>query len=160
MKNNTTTQNTIDIINKLKENNQTITFAESCTGGRIAAEFTTISGASAVLMGSVVSYANEIKSKWLGVNKQTLIDHGAVSKETVEEMLNGILKMASADYAIAVSGIAGPTGGSKEKPVGTVYIGIRNTQYSIVELHNFKGDREAVQEQAKNVAIALLKNNL
>ncbi|HFU76793.1 MAG TPA: CinA family protein, partial [Arcobacter sp.] len=123
---NSTKQNTIDIITHLKENKQTISFAESCTGGKIVAEFTAISGVSSVLMGSVISYANEIKSEWLGVKEQTLIDHGAVSKECVEEMLTGILKMASADYAIAVSGIAGPTGGTNEKPVGTVYIGIKN----------------------------------
>ena len=155
-----TTQNTIEIINILKERNQTITFAESCTGGRIAAEFTAISGASSVLMGSVISYANEIKSEWLGVKEQTLINFGAVSKQTVEEMLTGILKMASADYAIAVSGIAGPSGGTDEKPVGTVYIGIKNKDNIIVQVHRFKGNREAVQEQATNTAIALLKNNL
>jgi len=160
MKNDITKQNTIEIINKLKANNQTITFAESCTGGRIAAEFTAISGVSSVLMGSVVSYANEIKSQWLGVKEQTLIEHGAVSSQCVEEMLTGILKMASADYAIAVSGIAGPTGGTDEKPVGTVYIGIKNSQHSIVKLYNFHGDRKRIQREAKKAAIALLKNNL
>ncbi len=156
----TTKQNTIEIINTLKERKETVTFAESCTGGRIAVAFTAISGASAVLMGSCVTYANEIKSQWLGVKEQTLIDHGAVSKECVEEMLSGILKMASADHAIAVSGIAGPSGGTAEKPVGTVYIGIKNSKTTIVKLHLFSGDREAVQEQAKETAIALLKNNL
>jgi len=160
MKNTTTKQNTIEIINKLKENNQTVTFAESCTGGRIAAEFTAISGASSVLMGSAVTYANEIKSAWLGVKEQTLINYGAVSSQCVEEMLTGILKMASADHAIAVSGIAGPTGGTEEKPVGTVYIGIKNRTESIVQLHLFKGNREEVQNQATETAIALLKNNL
>jgi len=160
MKNTTTKQNTIEIINILKNNNQTVTFAESCTGGRIATEFTAISGASSVLMGSAVTYANEIKSAWLGVKEQTLIDHGAVSSQCVEEMLTGILKMASADHAIAVSGIAGPTGGTEEKPVGTVYIGIRDKDKSIVQLHLFKGDREEVQMQATETAIALLKNNL
>jgi len=157
---NSTKQNTIDIINHLKENKQTISFAESCTGGQIVAEFTAISGVSSVLMGSVISYANEIKSEWLGVKEQTLIDHGAVSKECVEEMLTGILAMASADYAIAVSGIAGPTGGTDEKPVGTVYIGISNKQNSIVKRHNFLGTREAIQRQATEAAITLLKNNL
>ena len=157
---NTTKQNTIEIINTLKEKNQTITFAESCTGGRIASAFTAISGASSVLNGSVVSYDNEIKSQWLGVKEQTLIEHGAVSKECVEEMLKGVLKMANADCAIAVSGIAGPTGGTDEKPVGTVYLGIQTTEKTIIELHLFKGDRELVQEQAKDTAIALLKNNL
>jgi len=148
------------IINKLKQSNKTITFAESCTGGRIAAEFTAISGASSVLNGSVISYANEIKSKWLGVKKETLTQYGAVSKETVEEMLTGVLNMASADYAIAVSGIAGPTGGTDEKPVGTVYIGIKNSNTSIVQLHHFKGDRESIQKQATKHAITLLENNL
>ena len=159
MKNNTK-QNTIKIINTLKNRNQTITFAESCTGGRVASAFTAISGASAVLNGSVVSYANEIKSAWLEVKEKTLIEYGAVSKECVEEMLNGVIKMASADYAIAVSGIAGPTGGSTNKPVGTVFIGIQTKEKVIVEHHLFKGDRESIQEQAKDTAIALLKNNL
>jgi len=148
------------IINKLRKANKTITFAESCTGGRIAAEFTAVSGASSVLDGSVVSYANKIKSQWLGVKEETLVKYGAVSKETVEEMLTGVLKMASADYAIAVSGIAGPTGGTDEKPVGTVYIGIKNANDTIVELHHFSGDRESIQKQATKRAIALLENNL
>jgi len=154
------TNNTIEIINTLKEKNQTITFAESCTGGRIASEFTAISGASSVLMGSAVTYANEIKTAWLGVKEQTLIKHGAVSQECVEEMLSGILKMASADYAIAVSGIAGPTGGTKEKPVGTVYIGIETPKNKIVQRYLFQDDRDAIQKQATDTAIALLKNNL
>ena len=157
MKKNTTKQNTIEIINTLKEKNQTITFAESCTGGRIASAFTAISGASSVLNGSVVSYANEIKSQWLKVKEQTLIENGAVSKECVEEMLKGVLKMANADCAIAVSGIAGPTGGTDEKPVGTVYLGVSYKDKTLIEHHLFEGDREAVQEQAKDTAIALLK---
>ena len=160
MKKNNTKQNTIEIINTLKEKNQTITFAESCTGGRVASAFTAISGASAVLNGSVVSYANEIKSEWLGVKEETLIKYGAVSQKCVEEMLEGIIQMASADYAIAVSGIAGPTGGTDEKPVGTVYLGVMNKDKIIVEHHIFKGNREAVQEQAKDASISLLKNFL
>ncbi len=153
-------QNIIEIIKTLKQRNQTVTFAESCTGGRIASEFTAISGASAVLMGSCITYANEIKSAWLGVKEQTLIEYGAVSKECVEEMLSGILKMASADHAIAVSGIAGPTGGTEEKPVGTVYIGVKTKAKSIIEHHLFEGNREEIQKQATKRAIELLKNNL
>ena len=160
MKNNTTKQNTIKIINTLKQRNETITFAESCTGGKVVAEFIKIAGTSSIINGSVVSYSNEIKSKWLGVKEQTLIEYGAVSKECVEEMLTGILKMASANHAIAVSGIAGPSGGTEEKPVGTVYIGIKNRDKSIIEHHLFKGEREEVQEQAKERAILLLKNNI
>ena len=160
MKKNTTKQNTIEIINTLKERNQTISFAESCTGGRIASEFTAISGVSAVLNGSCVTYSNEIKSKWLGVSEETLIKYGAVSKECVEEMLKGIAKLANADYTIAVSGIAGPTGGTPEKPVGTVYLGILNKNSIIIEHHLFKGDRASIQIQATDTAIALLKKNI
>jgi len=160
MKNNTTKPNTIEIINTLKERNETITFAESCTGGRIVAAFTAISGASAVLNGSCVTYSNEIKSQWLGVNEQTLINHGAVSSQCVKEMLTGITEMANADHSIAVSGIAGPTGGTNEKPVGTVYLGVKIKGNICVEHHLFSGDREAVQEQATETAIALFKNKL
>ncbi len=160
MKKSETKRNTTEIIQKLKENQATISFAESCTGGRIASAFTAISGASSVLNGSVVSYANEIKSSWLGVKEQTLIEHGAVSEQCVAEMLSGILQMASADYAIAVSGIAGPTGGTAEKPVGTVYIGIASKNKKLIEKHLFEGEREAVQEQATATSIALLKKFL
>jgi nicotinamide-nucleotide amidase len=160
MKNRDTTQNTIEIIDILKSKNQTITFAESCTGGRIVAEFTAISGASAVLNGSVVSYANEIKSAWLGVKEHTLIEHGAVSQACVAEMLSGVLKMASADHAIAVSGIAGPTGGTPQKPVGTVYIGISSNNKTIIKKYHFQGDRNSIQQEATSEAIALLKKNL
>jgi nicotinamide-nucleotide amidase len=160
MKKSITKQNTIDIINILKERNETITFAESCTGGRIASSFTAISGASSVLNGSCVTYSNEIKSKWLGVKEEILIDHGAVSEECVEGMLTGIIKFANADYAIAVSGIAGPLGGTVEKPVGTVYIGILNQTNIIIEKHLFKGDRDSIQTQATDTAITLFKKKL
>lgn len=152
--------NTIEIIKTLKERNETISFAESCTGGRIASEFTAISGASSVFNGSVVSYSNNIKNKWLEVKEETLVSYGAVSKECVKEMLNGVLKMANSDCAIAVSGIAGPTGGTEEKPVGTVYLGIKTKEKIVIELHLFKGNRESIQEEAKDTVIELLKKSL
>jgi len=160
MKNSETKQNTIDIIKILKAKNQFITFAESCTGGRIASAFTAISGASSVLNGSAVTYSNEIKSQWLGVKENTLINHGAVSSECVKEMLEGICKMAKADYAIAVSGIAGPTGGTIQKPIGTVYIGIKTPKDIIINRYLFKGDREEVQNQATSKSIEILKKNI
>ncbi|HHH51989.1 MAG TPA: CinA family protein [Campylobacterales bacterium] len=160
MKNNQTKQNTIDIIETLKEKKQSITFAESCTGGRIASAFTAISGASSVLNGSAVTYSNKIKSQWLGVREETLINYGAVSSQCVSEMLEGICKMANANYAIAVSGIAGPTGGSVEKSVGTVYIGIKTPKDIIVNQYLFKGDREEVQNQATSKSIEILKKNI
>ncbi len=125
-----------------------ITFAESCTGGLIASHLTKISGSSNCFDGSVVSYANRIKHEWLGVSNTTLEKYGAVSEQTVKEMLLGAIDISKADFAIAVSGIAGPTGGTPNKPVGTVYIGVADRKSLKVELHHFKGDRNYVQYQA------------
>lgn len=106
----------------LQKKNKTIATAESCTGGAIAALITSIPGSSAYFEGSVVSYSNKIKSNLLGVSESTLKNFGAVSKETVEEMLKGLLQRMGTDYGIAVSGIMGPDGGTSDKSVGTVWI--------------------------------------
>ncbi|CAA6801519.1 MAG: Unknown protein [uncultured Sulfurovum sp.] len=151
------------IIEKLSAKKQTISFAESCTGGRLAASFTSISGASTVFHGSVVSYSNDIKKAWLGVTQETLEKHGAVSSQCVKEMLEGISTMTDtlkSDYAIAISGIAGPNGGTKEKPVGTVYIGLNTPTNQTIYKCLFKGDREQVQEQSTLLAIEKLKEVL
>ena len=154
MKNlNETIERLIKIISK---KNQTVSFAESCTGGRIASAFTAISGSSAILHGSCITYSNEIKEQWLGVPKQILIEHGAVSKECVQHMLTGMQKMAKSDYTLAVSGIAGPTGGTPTKPVGTVYIGLLTPENkSIIHHCLFHGERHEVQDQATRFAIDL-----
>ena len=104
----------------LKQKNSTIATAESCTGGRLAAALNAQSGSSEYYMGSVVAYANEVKEQVLGVEHDTLIDYGAVSEQTVREMAEGVRHLMHTDYAIATSGIAGPTGGTEDKPVGTV----------------------------------------
>lgn len=148
------------IILRLTDQQQTISFAESCTGGRIAAAFTAISGASNVLNGSCVTYSNEIKHKWLGVENDILEAFGAVSQECVSQMLDGIRKMAQSDYAIAVSGIAGPTGGTEVKPVGTVYIGLLTPTNKEVVHCRFKGSREEIQEQSTSFAIGKLAQSL
>ena len=114
----------IQLQNLLKEKNETITCAESCTGGLISSMITEISGSSSIFRGSVVTYCNEVKEQELGVKKETMIKYGAVSTQTVDEMLKGVIKKFDADYSMAVSGVAGPTGGTKDKPVGTVVIGI------------------------------------
>ena len=149
-----------NIIRELEKREETITFAESCTGGRIAAAFTAIPGASNVLNGSCVTYSNEIKHLWLGVEDEVLANYGAVSRECVSQMLDGIAKMANADYAIAVSGIAGPTGGTKFKPVGTVYIGILTPREKETYHCIFKGNRESVQEQSVQYAVKKLAAKL
>jgi len=146
-------KNVEKIIEKLASQNQTISFAESCTGGRIAAAFTSVSGASAVLDGSVVTYSNAIKHTWLGVDNEVLEKFGAVSSQCVVQMLEGIKNLSGADYLLAVSGIAGPTGGTEEKPVGTVYIGLQTPFSQEVFQCFFHGEREHVQEQSTAFAI-------
>ena len=143
----------IRLQNILKQNNETITCAESCTGGLIASMITEISGSSSIFKGSVVTYCNEIKEQELNVKKETMIKYGAVSTQVVEQMLQGVLKKFNSTYAIAVSGIAGPNGGTKDKPVGTVVIGVmKNTGIKNIEIYNFKGDRKEVQIQAAKMA--------
>jgi len=154
MKNNT--QTIEKIVSKLKEEKKTISFAESCTGGRVASAFTSISGVSSVFNGSCVTYSNEIKEQWLGVEAEILEKYGAVSKECVNQMLQGIIKFAQSDYAIAISGIAGSGGGTKEKPVGTVYIGVKTPLKQEIFHCFFKGDRVSIQDQSTHFAIEKL----
>jgi len=144
------------IIEKLSNENKTISFAESCSGGRIASAFTAIGGVSSILNGSCVTYSNEIKEQWLGVEKKVLKQYGAVSSQCVTQMLKGIQVLAKSDYALAVSGIAGPSGGTDLKPVGTVYIGIKTPLIQEVFHCFFHGDREKIQEQSTDFAIKKL----
>ena len=146
-------ETTSKIIETLSQRGELITCAESCTGGRVAAAITAVSGASAVFHGSVVTYANEIKHLWLGVSQEVLDTYGAVSRQCVEQMLTGVINLAGAHYAIAVSGIAGPTGGTPEKPVGTVYIGIQTPFSQEVFQCFFHGNREQIQDQSVAFAI-------
>ena len=149
----------------LRANNQTITTAESCTGGLVASMITKISGSSDIFNGSIVTYSNKIKNQELHVQNETLEKFGAVSIEVVDEMLNGVLKKFDANFAVAISGIAGPNGGTRNKPVGTVIIGISDeNSHKIVNIYNFKGLREDIQIQAAKVALKeiykFIKNSL
>lgn len=121
---------------------KTVGTAESCTGGYIAHNITAIPGSSAYFKGSVVTYANEMKTKLLGVKEETLAAHGAVSEATVREMVVGALQLLETDYAIAVSGIMGPDGGSPEKPVGTVWIAVGSAEKIVTVKHRLLYDRE------------------
>lgn len=123
--------------------------AESCTGGGIAAAITAIAGSSSWFEYGIVSYANSAKEKLLQVNSQTLLVHGAVSQAVVEQMVVGALALSNADIAVAVSGVAGPSGGTAEKPVGTVWFawGLASGEIHS-ECFHFAGDRAAVQSQA------------
>ena len=140
------------LIEKLKEKNLKISLAESCTGGMIAEKLVSVSGASEVFEEGLVTYSNEAKMKRLGVTQETLEKYGAVSEETVEEMLKGL----ETEVGIAVSGIAGPHGGTPQKPVGTVVIGIKYNKRYIIKKHLFKGDREKIRLRACYEAISSL----
>ena len=143
--------------NLLKQRQQTISTAESCTGGRLAAMLNAQSGSSAFYMGSVVAYANEIKEQVLGVQHDTLLNYGAVSEQTVLEMANGVRALMHTDYAIATSGIAGPTGGTAEKPVGTVWIAWATPDGTSTECFHFGVAREREQITQRAVTTALVK---
>jgi nicotinamide-nucleotide amidase len=145
---------------KLFGTGKKLAIAESCTGGLIQNLFTDNSGSSNYFAGGVVSYSNDGKRKLLGVKESTLKNFGAVSEEAVQEMLKGVRSLFDVDYAIAVSGIAGPTGGTKEKPVGLVYIGVNIEGELLVERFNFSGDRLQVKQQSAENAIYLLLRNL
>ncbi len=147
------------IIETLAQQNKTITFAESCTGGLLTYFLTRNNGASKILDGSLITYSNEIKASWLAVDRDTLETFGAVSYETVEQMSEGAMSVSEADFAISVSGIAGDTGGTPQKPVGTVYIGVRSKTEHIEEHLLLKGDRNYVQYQSVLYAIKLLLLN-
>ncbi|MBN7820485.1 nicotinamide-nucleotide amidase [Bowmanella sp. Y57] len=137
----------------LKQKGWTITCAESCTGGGIGYAITSISGSSGWFEQGFITYSNDVKERLLGVHHDTLVVHGAVSAQTVEEMAQGALKAAKANIAIAVSGIAGPDGGSPQKPVGTVWFGIALAD-KVVSVHQrFEGDRQQVREQAIDFAL-------
>ncbi len=144
----------------LLEKNLTIGTAESCTGGYLAHLITSISGSSAYFKGSVIAYSNEIKQHFLGVKEETLTSFGAVSEQTVSEMVAGALKHLNVDIAIAISGVAGPTGGTPEKPVGTVVIGIGNQEKTIVKKLSFTNHRDRNIQLAAVVALVMTRKFL
>ncbi len=145
----------------LRTSKKTITIAESCTGGLIASMITNISGSSDIFNGSIVTYSNKIKNQELHVKNKTLDKFGAVSIEVVNEMLDGVITKFNADFAIAISGIAGPNGGTPNKPVGTVIIGFSDLEsHKIVNSYFFKGPRGKVQIQAAKTSLKEFLNFL
>ena len=144
------------VVKKLKDAGMTVTTVESCTGGLLSGTLVDVSGASDVFYQGVVTYANEAKVRLVGVQEATLQVHGAVSEETAKEMAEGGAKAANADAALSVTGIAGPGGGTKEKPVGLVYIGCYVQGKTIVKKNLFTGSRREVREQAVETALQIL----
>jgi len=144
------------IIEVLSKNQKKVSFAESCTGGLLSYYFTSHNGASKILDGSLITYSNDLKDNWLAVEHNTLEKYGAVSNEVVEQMSEGAINVSNADYSLSVSGIAGDTGGTDLKPVGTVHIGVRSkSMHKEIQL-NLKGDRNYIQHQSVLFAIKML----
>lgn len=141
----------------LKARGWRVSTAESCTGGLVAQRLTAISGSSAYVHGGLVAYDNSIKMRVLGVQAETLAAFGAVSREAAAEMAQGALALFQTDVAVSITGIAGPDGGTPEKPVGLVYIGVATAAgMNEVERHLYKGDRAAVRWQSATRALELL----
>ncbi|MGM0823979.1 MAG: CinA family protein [Pseudomonadota bacterium] len=131
-----------------------VTAAESCTGGGIASAITSVAGSSAYFTTGYVTYANAAKTRLLGVPETTLESHGAVSEAVVKAMVAGACRESGAGLGVAVSGVAGPEGGSQEKPVGTVWLAWGDAEHQHAERFQFPGDRQAVREQAVRQALA------
>ncbi len=148
------------VVSVLKKKNCTISLAESCTGGLLAGRLVNVPGASKVLKLSFVTYSNEAKNRLLGVKKSTLKEFGAVSRETAREMAKGVCKVTKADIGVAITGIAGPDGGSKKKPVGLVYIACNYKKKVTVCEYHFSGNRAKVREQSVISAMDLARRCL
>lgn len=140
----------------LKKYKKTLSTAESCTGGAIASMITSVAGSSEYFQGSIVSYSNSVKENSLGVNHEDILKYGAVSQQVVEQMAKGALKVLKTDYSVSVSGIAGPDGGTPEKPVGTVWIAVASAKIVVSKKFHFFNDRDINIKRASNSALAML----
>jgi nicotinamide-nucleotide amidase len=148
------------VIRLLTERRQTLALAESCTGGCLAHRLSNVPGASAVFQGGVVSYSNQAKQDLLGVQAETLQEHGAVSRPVAREMAEGARRRLHADYALAVTGIAGPGGGSADKPVGTAFVALAAKEGTTVQLQYSPSDRETFKFVISQRALDLLRHSL
>ena len=148
------------IVKKLQQLNYTITTAESCTGGLLAGRILNVSGASSVYNEGHITYSNESKERLLGVKHETLEEYGAVSSQTAKEMAEGALKAANANVGLSTTGIAGPGGGSKEKPVGLIYVACCIDGETYVKECRFSGTREGNRNNAVEAVLELLDERL
>ncbi len=149
-----------NLVALLKEKKALVATAESCTGGLVAASLVSVAGASEVFHAGFVTYANEAKEKLIGVSHETLERYGAVSRHTAREMAEGAAREGGAETSIATTGIAGPGGGSAEKPVGLVYIGCCAFGEVLVKKYQFSGNREEIRQAAAAAGLKQLKEML
>ncbi len=144
----------------LKENKKTVSVAESCTGGLLGGAFTDIAGSSEYFEGGIITYSNEAKIEILGVDRETIVDHGAVSEQTAKEMAKCVREKFGTDYGISITGIAGPEGGTKDKPVGTVWLGLADGNGSISKRYVFGEDRDMNRQRSVGTALNMLLKKL
>ena len=144
----------------LRARKLTLCVCESCTGGMLGATLTSVSGSSEYFVGGIIAYSDAVKKRVVGVSTRVLARFGAVSAETACEMAQGVQKRLRSDIAVAVTGIAGPTGGSADKPVGTVYVAVAQDKGIHVKRFRFKGTRERIRRSACRRALELLKQEL
>lgn len=149
-----------EIINLCSQKKIKIAFAESCSGGLLSALFTEFAGVLEIFDCSVVSYSNQAKIDFLGVKKRSLDLYGAVSQEVALEMANGLIKIANVDLTIAITGIAGPSGGSLDKPVGLVYIALVSLDKKNVKKFEFKGNRSQIRFQGVEMVLTMILDEL
>ena len=145
---------------ELGEAGRTISCAESCTGGLLTSTLTDVPGSSAYVMGSVVSYSNDVKSRILHVAEDTIAAYGAVSEETARGMAEGVRQLMQTDIGVGITGIAGPDGGSAEKPVGLVYIAVSDRSNTVVQKNYFRGTRLENKRAAVDKALAMIRDVL
>lgn len=143
----------VEMINKLRSSQSSIGFAESCTGGKLSAGLTEISGVSDVYMGSVVCYSNSAKEDILGVLRDSIINYGAVSEVVALQMAKGACRVLKTDWSVAITGVAGPSGGTELKPVGTVCFGLVGPSVESTVKKQFKGNRVEIQNQAVEYSV-------
>lgn len=148
------------IAQELTARKKTITTAESCTGGLLSAALTSVSGSSAYFQRGFVVYSNQSKTQLLNVMPSTIRAYGAVSEETAREMALGALLATRNDYALSITGVAGPDGGTEKNPVGTVWFGFATKQRIWAKKYQFEGDRNQIRQQAVQYALAILEHYL
>ena len=151
----------LKIVKLLTKKKLTVSFAESCTGGLLASTITSINGSSKVFNMGLVTYSNNAKIKLLGVPKKTIIKFGAVSYETCLSMVKNLSKISKSNISISITGVAGPNGGTKEKPVGLVYIGLKKGSKTIIKKNLFKSKKRiSIQKATVNQALKMILNIL
>ncbi len=151
---------TLQVIERLRSLKQTLGFAESCTGGLASATLSEVAGVSDIFLGSVVSYSNEVKESLLKVSGGTLKNEGAVSEQVALQMAQGLRNQLKCHWSVSITGIAGPTGGTPEKPVGTVWFAVVGPGFEASRRKQFSGTRREIQKQAVETAFEFLKESL